>query len=169
MRIVAILAFPLLVSSCSSVTHALDRLDDDELAGYLNHGAREATRFGIDYAKKKYPDKAVQIQKDGETAAGVIRNLIVKSFSGAATSDVARSAVDQAIALLGTRLSGSQVDGLVLVAGTVLAQIPFPKNPADKLDARTRKAVSAFFTGMAEGIETALNLPGPAVPPAPPK
>lgn len=158
-------AFPILSVGCSSIKHATDRLSDDELAQYLETGAKEATRFGINYALKKNPDKAAQIQKDGQIADDVLRNVIVKTFSGATTGDVARASIDQAIQLLAGKLTNAQIDGIVLIAGTVLAQVPLPANPTDKLSARTKMAVAAFFAGMAEGLEAALNMPAPAPPP----
>lgn len=168
--VMAVLAFlPALASvGCSGKNHVLDGLSDDELALYLETGAREAVKFGVDYAVKKYPDKTAQIQKDGQIADDLLRNTIIKNFSGAASADVAKSAINQAIQLLSSRLTNAQIDGLVLIAGTVLTQVSLPQNPTDKLSARTKMAVAAFFTGMAEGLEASLKIPPPGPAPAPP-
>lgn len=146
---------------------ALAKLTDDELAAYVQAGAKEATSFGIGFAMKKYPDKAAQIRTDGQNADQVLRTVIIPIFSKVSTGSVARSAVTDAVALLGSKLSATQADGILLVANTVLTMVPLPANPADKLDVRTAKAVAAFFTGMAEGDESALGLPNPTPAPAP--
>jgi hypothetical protein len=165
--VLALFAFGFASVGCSTVTNAIDRLSDDELAAYLQTGAKDATKFGIAYAQKKYPDKAPQIKADGKNADVALRGTIIPSFSGASTGDVARAAVDQAIAFLANKLSSAQIDGLVLVANTVITLVPMPKNPTDKLSPRLKKAVAAFFTGMAEGDEEALGIPGPAPAPNP--
>lgn len=170
LAILAILPMAFAAIGCRTINHALDSLSDAELAAYLEDGAKIGTSRGIGYALKKYPDKKDQITKDGKIADDTIRNVIVPVFSGAKSADVTRAALDQMIMLLASKLSTSQIDLLVVIAGTVATQVPMPANPADKLSPRTKLGIAAFFTGMAEGIESALGIPGPTPvpPPAPP-
>ena len=80
------------------------------------------------------------------------------------------SAVDGVFAQLKGKVSGGTLDVLIIVAKTVLTQVTLPANPAEKINPRYHGALLAFFTGMAEGVEKPLNIPGPvAAPPPPPK
>jgi hypothetical protein len=151
---------------CSSVTHALDRLSDDELAKFLETSAQKTTQAGIQFALKKNPDKAAQIQKDGLAADQVIRGPILTALSGSSGGTVLKSAFDVAMSQLSSKLSGTTLDNLILVANIAEAQLPLPVTGA--LSPRLQKALVGFFTGMAEGLEAALKIPGPTPPPAPP-
>lgn len=175
MKIASILLATLSLAAvgCTTITHELDRLSDDELASYLEAGAQKATGFGVKYAIKKNPDKMAQIQKDGTLGDQIIREVMIPAFTNSASGTVLKGAIDVAVAKLASKLSGSPIDTILMVADTLVAQVPLPKNPADKLSPRLQKAIGASFLGMAEGLEQALGIPSPVPtpvvpPPAPP-
>ena len=148
---------------CSYVTKRLDALTDEQLASYSHDAAYELTDHGVKFALKK--GSAATVQKDGGIADQALRTVIIPLFSNATLGTVSASAVDTAFAQLESKVSGGTLDVLLIVAKSALTQITLPPNPTDKINPRYHAALLSFFNGMAEGVEKALNIPGPA--PAP--
>lgn len=173
---------PLCIVSCSSVTaavtHELDSISDDQLASYLEKAGSSATRVSVKFAINTYPDRTVQIQKDGAVIVRAIREVIVPALTNAPLGTVAKGAIDLAVAQLSKQLTGSPLATIASVADTVVELVPLPANPTDKLSARLQKGIASSFLGIAEGLEKALNIPppapgtsgtpGPGAPPPPP-
>jgi hypothetical protein len=161
------LAIGLLValSSCAQV----NQLSDDQLAADLNVAARGAAKYSLVVALQKFPAEATRITADAKTLDTVIQQNVLQLFSGAATADVARSAIDTALSLLKNKITDARVLAIIGLAETaIVTELPLPKNPADKLSPRTSKAIVGIFSGLSSGIEQALPAPAPPPPPPPP-
>jgi len=154
-------------SEVQAAKAALDKLSDDELAAYVHDGALELTSHGIKFAMSRSPNSAATIKNDGTIADQTLRAVVIPMFKDAPLGTVASGALGVAQAQLSAKLQGSSLDTLILVAKSILTQVTLPKNPDDKLSPRLQKALAAFFTGMAEGDEKELSIPGPTPTPAP--
>lgn len=146
---------------CTSIS----QLSDEDLAGYVNVGAEKAVEYGLKFAVRKYPDKAAAIQKDAVVVAGVIDDTVMKILTGT-TSEVLRSTVSQISQLLTAKIASlpsgeSLADTVKLTVDIVALNIKLPKNPAEKIDARTKGALIAFFKGVSQGVKAAF-VPVPA-------
>ncbi len=174
MALAAVLGL-LAVSSvgCSYVSKKLDGISDDQLAMYAHDAGYELTTHAIALAQEKGSAKTVQA--DGGTADQILRTVVIPTFSKADAGTVASSSLDTAYAQLKAKVTGSTLDQLYLVSKAALSMVTLPTNPADKINPRYHQALLSFFTGMAEGLEKKLGIPGPAPapaptpPPAPPK
>jgi hypothetical protein len=155
--------FALASVGCGYVAKKLDALSDDQLAMYAHDAAYELTDHGVKFALDK--GSPATVQKDGGIADQALRNIIIPLFSNAPLGTVSASAVDTAFAQLKTTVSGGTLDVLLIVAKSALTQVTLPPNPTDKINPRYHATLLAFFNGMAEGVEKALKIPGPA--PAP--
>lgn len=139
---------------------------DDQLAADLNVGAKAVVKYSLSAALRKYPAEASKITADAKIADQVLVQNIIPIFGGASTKDVLRSAVDQALTQLKAKVSDPRVSAAIeLGTELIIADVPLPKNPADKLSDRTKKALSGVFSGISKGIEAVL---APPVPPSPP-
>lgn len=155
---------------CGAITKRLDSLTDDQLANYSHDAAYELTDHGVKFALEK--GSTATVQKDGGIADQALRTVVIPLFSKADLGTVSASTIDSAFAGLKSKVSGGTLDILMLVAKSALTQITLPANPTDKMNPRYHRALLSFFTGMAEGVEKALNIPGPApapIPAPPPK
>jgi ethanolamine utilization microcompartment shell protein EutS len=137
------------VSGCAQI----DSIPDDQLAHDINIGSQKAAIYGIKYLIKQVPAKKAAVMKDITTADNIIKTNILPIFSGAATADVAKAAIDTALAQLKGSMSQDVYDSLNLVFDILATEIKLPANPADKLSDRTKKAVNAFFSGVAAGFD----------------
>lgn len=152
---------------CTAVTASLDKLTDDELASHVEGIAKSAAQLAIQFATWKDPSKATQIKADATVADQVARLALIPMFQNAPLGTVLVGGITIAQQQLSSKLVGSPVDTLVLVAQTALAAIPVPSS--GYLSPRLQKAIAGGFLGLAEGIETAMNIPSPVpVPVAPP-
>jgi hypothetical protein len=143
----------------------ISQLSDEDLAAYVNIGSEKATEYGLKLAVKKFPEKAAAIQKDAVVIAGVIDDTVLKMFDSS-TGEVLRSTVSKAAELLtgkiATLKSGPELaDTVKLTIDIVSLNIKLPKNPAEKLDDRTKGALLAFFRGVSKGVKAAFA-PAPA-------
>lgn len=153
-----------MLGGCSQI----DKIPDDQFAADLNVGAKAVVKYALTAAVRKYPADAARITADAKTADQVIVQNILPVFSGASTSLVLRGAVDQALAQLRGKITDTRVLAAIeLGTEIIIADVPLPKNLADKLDDRTRKALAGIFGGIASGIEAAFPPPAPAPVPAP--
>lgn len=154
MKLIAFLCAAALLSGCSQV----DRLSDDELASALETGARNAVKYSLKAALNKVSaDDALRISKDALAADQVITQNLVPALSGTDTATVLRSAVDTALSLLKDKVTNPKVVAAIDLGIEVIAvEVNLPKNPADKLDDRTRKAILGVFVGISEGIRLAI-------------
>jgi hypothetical protein len=148
----------------------ISQLSDDDLAAYVNVGAEKSVVYGLKFAARKYPEKAAAIQKDAIVVAGVIDDTVMKMLNGTA-SDVLRSTVGQISQLLTSKIASlpsgeALADTVKLTVDIVALNIKLPKNPADKIDERTKGALIAFFKGVSTGAKTAFAAPVPGAPAA---
>jgi hypothetical protein len=134
-------------------------IPDDTLAKDLNIGAQKAVEYGLKLLLKKVPAEAQAILDNAKLANEVLKTNIIPIFSGASTGDVLRSAVDTALAQLWAKATPQIRDAIQLTLTLLSANIPLPANPADKLDERTRKALSGFFSGLSAGIDAVVSKP----------
>lgn len=159
------LALVLAVCGSSIGCAQISQLSDEDLAGYVNVGAEKAVEYGLKFAVQKYPEKAAAIQKDALIVAGVIDDTVMKMLTGT-TTDVLRSTVGQISQLLTAKIaslpSGAMLaDTVKLTVDIVALNIKMPKNPTEKIDARTKGALIAFFKGVSTGARAAF-VPVPA-------
>lgn len=140
----------------------IDKIPDDQLAADLEIGAKAIVKYGLASAVRKYPADAEKITADAKIADLVIVQNILPVFSGAETSAVLRSAVDQALALLKGKIADARVLAAIsLGTEIIIADVQLPKNPADKIDLRTRKLLVGIFSGISLGIQAAFPPPAP--------
>jgi hypothetical protein len=144
---------------------AISQLSDEDLAGYVNVGAEKAVEYGLKFVVQKYPEKAAAVQKDALVVAGMIDDTVMKMLTGT-TADVLRSTVSQISQLLTAKIaslpSGAMLaDTVKLTVDIVALNIKLPKNPAEKIDERTKGALIAFFKGVSTGARAAF-VPVPA-------
>lgn len=142
-------ALSLALVGCQSV----NQVPDDQFAQSIQDLAKTGSEYGLKLVIDKKPEKAEQIVKDAKIAIDVITKTIEPVFSGAATADVLRSAVDTALTQLSEKISPEIRAAIQLVLGLVATQVTLPANPADKLPDRARKSLSGFFKGLAAGLE----------------
>lgn len=148
----------------------ISQLSDEDLAGYVGVGAEKAVEYGLKFAVQKYPEKAAAIQKDALIVAGVIDDTVMKMLTGT-TADVLRSTVGQISQLLTAKIaslsSGAMLaDTVKLTVDIVALNIKLPKNPAEKIDERTKGALIAFFKGVSMGARAAfVPIPAGVIPP----
>lgn len=141
--------FLLPLLGCSSI----ENLSDEDLARYLEDGARIAIQKGLKLAVDKAPEFAAKIKADALIANKLIKSDILPVFSKA-SADVLRSALDSALVSLPAKIQNPNVQAaLTLGLDVLLANVKLPENPAQKLDERTKKALVGFFTGLSAGID----------------
>lgn len=134
-------------------------IPDDDLAKHLNVGAQKAVEYGLKLLIKKVPAEAQAIVDNAKLANDILKANIIPIFSGAATGDVLKSAVDTALAQLWAKATPQIRDAIQLALTLLSANIPLPPNPADKLDERTKKALNGFFAGLSAGIDAVVSKP----------
>jgi hypothetical protein len=151
------------LSGCAQIA----QIPDDTLAKDLNVGAEKAVEYGLKFAMDKAPADALKIRDAAAIADTVLKQNIIPVFSGASTADVLKSAVDTALSQLSSKINNPAVMASIQLAIDILAaNVPLPKNPADKIDDRTKKALNGIFSGMAAGIDAALAPPAAVNPTA---
>lgn len=160
------LAFaPLLIialSGCSQIA----QIPDDKLAEDLFIGGKKAVEYGLKYAiKKAAPEVAKQISENAILANTIIKGEILPLLQGASTATVLRGALDVALKNLWTKVKPEIRDAVQLSLTILIANIELPKNPTDRLDDRSRKALTGLFTGISEGVDAILAPPAAAVVP----
>src|SRR5437868_4376240 len=100
-----IMAALLVLAGCGQI----DKIPDDQLAADLAVGAKAVVKYGLTAAVRKYPADAAKIAADARVADSVITRNILPVFSGAETEVVIRSAVDQALAQLKSKVTDARV------------------------------------------------------------
>jgi hypothetical protein len=157
---------PLLVlflGGCSQI----DRIPDDKLAEDLFIGGKKAVEYGLKLALKKVaPDVAKEITQNALLANSIIKAEVLPILSGASTQDVLRAALDLALKNLWTKLRTEIREAVQLSLSILISNIELPKNPADRLDERSRKALMGLFSGISQGVDAVLA-PPPAATAAP--
>lgn len=163
-----LMAVVLVLAGCSGI----DKISPDQLEA----GAKAVVKYGLTAAVRKYPADAAKIAADAKIADSVITKNILPVFSGAETGAVLRSAVDQALAQLKNKITDARVLAAIeLGTEIIIADIALPKNPADKLDERTKELLVGIWSGISQGIQAAFPPPaepsttGAPPPPAPPR
>ncbi len=162
MKTLAIIGLAILMSGCSQ----LAKISDDDLARDLTIGSRSAVKYSLQLAlRKAAPDEAARIKADAKTAADIITKNVIPVFSGTQTNELLRSAVDTALALLKSKITNPKVVAAVDLGIEVIAMdVQLPKNPADRLDDRTRKAILGIFSGITQGVSDAVPDLAPTAP-----
>ena len=159
------------LSGCKAIQQELDKLSDAELASYVQKATDAASYEALRLAAKKYPNDLPMIVSDAKLA-DQIDTAIIDDFNKT-TGDVLSSAVDLALSKFNNKLSSQVSDAIQAAVLAIKVSVNLPKNPTDKLDARTKGAVIAAFTGIKTGTERFLagqsgTAPGAApTPPTP--
>lgn len=153
--------FGFLMMGCSQI----DRLSDEQLAADLNVGAKSIVKYSLKLALKKLsPEDQAKVSADAQLADKILVENILPIFSGTSTADLLRSSVDQALSQLKGKIKDPRVSAAIeLGTELIIADVTLPKNPADKIDARTRLALQGVFTGISAGIQ-AVFPPGASTP-----
>lgn len=133
--------------------NGIQKIPDDQLAKNLDIGAERAVEYGLKYLVRKEPNSLQAVKDNAKLAGDVIKNNILPAFSGASTADVLKSAVDTALSQLQGVLQPNVRAAIQLALDILAANVPLPSNPADKLDERTKKALTGLFTGISDGID----------------
>ena len=149
----------------------LDKIPDDQLAKDLHIGAEKAVQYGLKLLLRKVSAAdAVKVAADCRIADDILTKNIIPLFSGADTDVVLRSAVDTALALLKSKIANSKViDQIDLGVEILVTEVPLPKNPADKIDVRTKKLIAGVLGGIVAGIEDVFAPTTPVPPPVVPR
>lgn len=162
-HVAMILLFVPFLGGCSQ----LARIPDDQLAQDLYIGAKQAIQFGLRLAiKKASPEGAKTIADDAKIGNTIVKGEILPLLKGSATAVLLRSALDLALTNLWIKIKPELREVVQLSLSILIANIDLPKNPADQLDERTKKALTGLFTGISEGVDAVLTPATPA-PPAP--
>lgn len=151
--LLAVVALMGCLTGCSTLAN----VSDDDLAKGIKSAAKSATKFGIATAIEKAPDKAVEVAADAKDAAEVIRLAVLPTFEGAETGDVLKASVAVVLDKLSEKIKPSILSAIQLAIDVLAARVNLPENPADKLDDRTKKALAAFFGGVAEGLDAGVS------------
>ncbi len=159
------------LAGCGPIQQELDKLSDAELASYVQKATDAAASYGLKLAAKKYPNELPTIIADTKLA-DQIDKAIIDDFNKN-TGDIFTSAVDLALSKFDNKLSPQVSDAIQAAILAIKVTVNLPKNPTDKLDARTKGAILAAFTGISTGAEKFLAsqsgvAPAPAPVPAPP-
>lgn len=142
----------------------IDRIPDDKLAEDLLIGGKKAVEYGLKLALKKLaPDAAKAITDNALLANSIIKTEVLPLLSGASSAEVLRGALDVTLKNLWTKVKPEIRDAVQLSLTILIANLELPKNPTDKLDDRTKKALVGLFTGISQGVDAVLA----PVPPAP--
>lgn len=157
------LAILLACAGCNQI----DKIPDDTLAKDLNIGAEKAVEYGLKFLVQKAPQDLQTVKDNAKLADDVIKNNILPVFSGTGTADVLKSAVDTALGQLDGVLQPKVRSAIQLALDILTANVPLPTNPADKIDARTKKALNGLFSGMVSGLDAFLASQAPASVPVP--
>lgn len=147
----------LTLAGCKTVA----QIPDDEFANGIRVVSYNSSYFGFKAVLNNNPASYHQLATDVATTTSIIRTNVLPVFSGATTGDVLNSAVDTALSQLSVSATVTDVIKVALVL--VEMQVHLPTNPAAKLDNRTKLALVAFFTGVADGLDNAVkDTPAPA-------
>jgi hypothetical protein len=165
MKYALLVAIPVMIASmgCTTLVADINALSDDALASHVEAAAKESAILAISFATWKDPSKATTIKNDGTLADQALRQALIPAFQNAPLGTVLAGAISVAQQQLASKLQGSPVDALVLVASTAISGISMPST--GYLSPRMQKAVAAGFQGLAEGIEATLGIPGPSTQP----
>jgi len=154
-----------LIGGCSQ----LARIPDDKLAEDLYIGAKQAIQYGLRLAlKKASPETTKTITDDVKIGNSIVKGEILPLLKGASTAALLRSGLDLALTNLWSKIKPELRDAVQLSLSILIANIDLPKNPADQIDERTRKALVGLFSGISEGADAILAglLAPPPVGPA---
>lgn len=148
---------PLLVlalAGCSQIA----KIPDDKLAEDLFIGGKKAVEYGLKYAlKKAAPDLAKQITENAALANTILKGEIIPLLQGASSAEVLRGALDLALKNLWTKIKPEIRDAVQLSLSLLIANVDLPKNPTDRLDERSKKALSGLFSGISQGVDSVLS------------
>lgn len=148
----------LALSGCSQIAE----IPDDKLAEDLFIGGKRAVEYGLRLAlKKSAPDVAKQITENAALANTILKGEIIPLLSGASTGEVLRGALDVALKNLWTKIKPEIRDAVQLSLSILISNVQLPKNPTDRLDDRSKKALSGLFNGISQGVDAVLA-PAPA-------
>lgn len=161
-KLLALLALVALTfTGCKTVA----QIPDEQFADGIHTLTYNSTYYGFKAVLNNNPAKYTQLAADVKTTTDIIRNNVLPIFTGASTGDVLNGAVNTALAQLS--VSPAVTDVIKVALALVETQVTLPANPADKLDVRTKLALAAFFSGVAEGLDQAVkDSAPPAVNPA---
>lgn len=152
MKILALLALiGLTLTGCKTIA----QIPDDEFASGIRVLAYNSTYYGFKAVLNSNPASYSQMAADVATTTSIIRTNVLPVFSGASTDDVLNSAVNTALSQLSVSATVADVIKVALVL--IEMQVHLPANPADKLDNRTKMALVAFFSGVADGLDNAVK------------
>lgn len=143
----------MVLGGCKTVSN----ISDEDLALGVYVATQAATNQGLKLVFKNNPDRIEQIKADATKAVTIIRANVLPVFDGASTDVVLRSAVDAALDNLAGNLNQTTIDTIKLALAIAATKIELPANPTDQLSPRTKGAVAAFFRGVADGLERAIN------------
>ena len=150
------LAFLTFVGGCKTI----NEIPDEKFADGIHALTFHSVYYGFKAVLANNPGRYEQLTTDAKKASEIVRTNVLPVFNGATTGDVLRGAVDRALAELSVATSVADTIKVALIL--VETQLTLPENPADSLDARTKMALSAFFTGVAEGLDKAVaDTPAP--------
>lgn len=153
--------FVLFLGGCSQIA----RIPDDKLAEDLFIGGKKAVEYGLKYAlKKAAPDVAKSITENAVLANTIIKGELLPLLQGASTATVLRGALDVALKNLWTKVKPEIRDAVQLSLTILIANVELPKNPADRLDERTKKALTGLFSGISQGVDSILAPPAAIAP-----
>jgi hypothetical protein len=158
MKFLALLALiGLTLTGCKTIA----QIPDSEFANGIHVVSYNSTYYGFKAVLNNNSAKYQQLAADVATTTNIIRTNVLPVFSGASTGDVLNGAVNTALSQLS--VSATVTDVIKVALALVETQIHLPANPADKLDNRTKLALSAFFTGVADGLDQAVKDTAPPV------
>jgi len=153
MKILAVLALFALtfVGGCKTV----NEIPDEKFADGIHALTYHSVYYGFKAVLGNNPGRYEQLTTDAKTASEIIRTNVLPVFTGATTGEVLRSAVDTALTQLSVATSVADTVKVALIL--VETQLVLPENPATELDVRTKLALAAFFSGVAEGLDQAVK------------
>jgi hypothetical protein len=155
---IAFLMIPML-GGCAQIA----KISDEKLAEDLYIGAKLAIQYGIKLAiQKSNPESAKTIIADVKIGNSIVKGEILPLFKGASTAVLLRNALDLALANLWSKIKPELREAVQLSLSILLTNIELPRNPADQIDERTKKALVGLFTGISEGADAAVALATPA-------
>jgi hypothetical protein len=151
----------LALTGCKTVAE----IPDEQFADGIHTLTYNSTYYGFKAVLNNNPGRYAQLSADVKTTTDIIRTNVLPVFTGATTGDVLVGAVNTALAQLS--VSSTVADTIKVALALVETQVHLPTNPAEKLDVRTKLALLAFFSGVAEGLDQAVkDTPAPAPPTA---
>lgn len=148
-----------MLTGCAGGTNVIS---DADLASAAGYATKNASYYGLKAVFANNPGRVPQLSADITIATGAVRKNLVQLFTDPSLGNVLDGAVDTLLVNLSSELdklpNGSLIANLIQGGWLALKMVVhLPENPAATLDERTKGALVAGLTGLADGLDQAVK------------